>query len=370
MGKIKEFRRKYIPISFIVVFFITLVTVIIFGIAKANAAFADGINNSLSAAFRIVMSFVSYPFPFSLCEVLILLALPLLVLLIVIAVRRYNGFEGAVRTSLRVLAIVGIIFCGYIFALAIPYHTTPLADKIGVEEDTDVTADELYYTAMLMVEKVNLLAEELTVEDGETVMEYSFGELSRKLSEAYEKVREEYPVFVNAPTRAKPVAFSGFMADMGLSGIYTYFTGESNVNTAYPDYNLPYTAAHEFAHQRGIIRENEANFIAHLVCISSDDPFIKYAGYLGMYEYLASSLFRTDKDMYKQLLSQLCPTAYSDLVRNSEAVRQHSDSAIGKLVDRLNDSYLKMNGTDGVVSYGYVTRIAIGYYKNESGIIE
>lgn len=366
MEKIKELRRKYVPVFFIVVFFITLVTLIVFAIAKSNVAFADGVNATISTALRTLMSFVSFILPFSLCELLILAAIPAVVVLIVLAVKKYSGIPSAVRTSLRILAIVGIILCGYIYSLAIPYHTTALADRIGVEEDKDITPEELYATAALMVEKVNSLCASLPLEDGQTHLPYSMDELSRKLSDAYERVREEYPFFFTAQTRAKPILFSGIMADMGLSGIYTYFTGESNINLSYPDYNLPYTVAHEFAHQRGIIRENEANFIAHLVCISSDDQYIQYAGYLGLFCYLSSSLYSTDKQMYSDLLSTLSPIAMSDLVSNSEVIKAHSGSFIGELVDRLNDSYLKMNGTDGIVSYGYVTRLAVAYYKDSA----
>ena len=49
------------------------------------------------------------------------------------------------------------------------------------------------------------------------------------------------------------------------------------------------------AHQRGIAREDEANFIAFLVCMASDDPYIRYSGYLEVYEYVASSLYSDDR---------------------------------------------------------------------------
>jgi hypothetical protein len=175
----------------------------------------------------------------------------------------------------------------------------------------------------------------------------------------------EYSLLTNYHSRVKPVYFSTVMSDLGISGIYSFFTGEANVNVEYPDYCLPFTSAHELAHQRGICRENEANFVAFLVCISSDDDYIRYSGYLGMYEYLASALYRTDTDLYNEALKSVPKAAIYDMIASSKVYEQHKDSPLGRINERLNDAYLKANGTEGVVSYGYVVRLAVGYYKEQ-----
>ncbi|MFQ8979614.1 MAG: DUF3810 family protein [Waltera sp.] len=41
----------------------------------------------------------------------------------------------------------------------------------------------------------------------------------------------------------------------------------------------PATMCHELAHIRGYIYEDEANFIAFLACVESDDSTFQYAGY-------------------------------------------------------------------------------------------
>ena len=50
-----------------------------------------------------------------------------------------------------------------------------------------------------------------------------------------------------------------------ISGIYTFYTGESNININYPDFVVASSATHEMAHQRGVARENEANFVSFVV---------------------------------------------------------------------------------------------------------
>jgi hypothetical protein len=153
------------------------------------------------------------------------------------------------------------------------------------------------------------------------------------------------------------------MSYMHITGVYSFFTGEANVNVNFPDYTIPYTAAHELAHQRGIAREDEANFIAYLVCISSDDAYIRYSGYLNLYEYVASALYRADPDLYFDLRDQLPSAVRYELIAYSEFFDQFRDSTVGEISNAVNDLYLKGNGTEGTQSYGLVVDLAVAYDK-------
>ena len=90
-----------------------------------------------------------------------------------------------------------------------------------------------------------------------------------------------------------------------ISGIYSFFTGEANLNTNYPDFVNVYTTAHEMAHQRGISREDEANFTAFLVCIESESTYVRYSAYLNMFEYLSSALYSADYSLWLDAYSRL-----------------------------------------------------------------
>src|SRR5207248_11260701 len=115
-------------------------------------------------------------------------------------------------------------------------------------------------------------------------------ELYAALDEAY---RAE-PLLEGAAAPAvppKPVYFSGLMSRLGISGVYSPFTGEPNYNALQPDFDLPFAVAHEMAHQRGFAREDEANFIAFLVCTKASNAYVRYSGYLGALRVLGV-LFR------------------------------------------------------------------------------
>ena len=356
-----KYITKFAKISFL----ITAISILIYAVSINSYGFADIINNTISAVVRFMLSTLTYILPFSSFELLVILCPVILVFLVVTAVRRAGSYDDMVRGVFTLFAVISLIFTSYIFTLGIGYHTTALAEKIDVDESIDLTAEELYYTISEVIEGVNSHSANLDLLSGETVMPYTKAEMSDMLIAAYDNMNEKYSLVVNYPSRIKPVYFSSVMCDLGITGIYSFFTGEANVNVEYPDYYIPFTAAHELAHQRGISRENEANFVAFLVCISSDDEYIRYSGYLNMYEYLASALYRTDSDLYYDALKGLSDVAISDMKAANQVYQKHKDSPLGKINDRLNDAYLKANGTEGIVSYGYVVRLAVGYYQKE-----
>jgi len=146
-----------------------------------------------------------------------------------------------------------------------------------------------------------------------------------------------------------------------ISGVYTMFTGEANINVNYPDYVIPYTAAHELAHQRGIARENEANFVAFLVCLESEDPYIRYSGYLNMYEYVASALYSASPAYYSQVLASLDMRVRYEMIAYSEFFDRYRENVVAEVSEAVNNSYLVIQGTEGTKSYGMVVDLAVAY---------
>ncbi len=365
MKAVRAFLKKYVPTWSLVAISVTLISIILFVISSASPRLADLLVGTLGFLLRSMFSILSYPFPLSLFELLVILAVPLTVTVTVLAVRRIKNKRSAVRAAISLVAVVGIVYTGYIYALGTGYNTTTLDERIGIEDAENISKEELYATIVTVRDEVNALADSVTYADGEGQMGKSLNEVSLRICDGYGEFAREYPFFINFHSRVKPIVASPVMSDMRLTGIYTFFTGEANVNIEYPDYDIVFTAAHELAHQRGMIRENEANFMAFLICTASDDPFIRYSGYLRMYEYLASALYRLDAELYKEVLSGLDERARGDIAASNEVTRRHKDSPLGAFISSLNDGYLKMNGTDGAVSYGYVVRLAVGMYQRQ-----
>jgi len=160
----------------------------------------------------------------------------------------------------------------------------------------------------------------------------------------------------------KPLFASGAFTRIGLSGIYSPFTGEPNYNADMPDFQLPFTMAHEMAHQRGVARESEANFVAYLVCINSRDPFVRYSGYRNGLGVLGE-LYRFEPEKARGLARQLGPGFREDSRR---AALFWAKATAAALTDRVNDLYLRANRVrQGTADYAASTTLIVGYYLRE-----
>lgn len=307
------------------------------------------------------MSSLTGYLPFSVFEILMVLIAPAAFLVLYLAIRRIRTRIGAIRFLFGILSIPAFIFSGFVFALGIPYHTTPLGERMELRE-TPVNAETLSDTALAIKDEINVLAAELGLGDfGASDSGMDLSEISLLVTEAYTSFSDEYGFPFNFYTRAKPMLFDEVMSRAHLLGIYTFFSGESNVNDAVPDYSLVYTVAHEFAHQRGIIREDEANFMAFATLIRSDHPYLRYAGYLNMYEYVINALYTADEDAYREIHGSLTDSAFADMRAYYEYAEKYAESKLGDTVSNVNDAYLQLNGTEGRISYSLCVRLAVAY---------
>ena len=364
--KARNFIKKHLLPSISVSLFFVVAALVIDSIARGNSAFAAWINSVPGAALRYIFASVTDVLPFSLAEVLLLLVPLALVIVIILAVKalRRPTLAAGLFSALAVTA--STLFLWYVISFGAGYKAPSLSTYLPIE-DTEVTADNLYETLLILkTEAEKLLPEIEYSESGASVYERDIEEVSAEICIAYDRLISEYeslPI-MRMYTDAKPVFLSKGMSDFEILGVYTFFTGESNVNVHYPDYTLPFTLAHEFAHQRGISRENEANFIAFLVFTRSDDPYVRYSGYVNMYEYIASSLSRTDRDMFREVYLDTDKRIRGEIVAYNEFYQANKNELLAKLSDLVNDSYLKLQGTEGIVSYGLVTKLCIGYYAS------
>ena len=341
------------------------VSVIVYILICVSASFADFFNTYVSGSFRFILAQITSIVPFSIAESVILL-IPVILFLIIRYVWKYrcNTKRSTLVTLVCILSVASLFISGFILIFSAGYRTTELEEKLGIETQP-IGKYDLYNSSVYLVEEINKLAPEIEfADDGFSVMPYSMSEMNTKLLDAYDKFCEKNRFINNFPSRLKPVLLSEGMSYAHITGVYTFFTGESNLNVGFPDYTIPYTAAHELAHQRGIAREDEANMIAFLVCMESDDTYIRYCAYVNMYEYVANALYRADKELFKKADANLSREVYNEQVAYSKFFKKYQKSVTSQISGTVNDIYLQSQGTVGKKSYGMVVDITVAYFKN------
>ncbi len=361
----KEKGKKTIlglPLFSWIFFGLTVFALIIMMLYIVSEGFANFYNRYPAAFLRGIFAAVSSVLPCSIAEAFIIFTPVLAVAVIVYANKRYtSSWREVGKFLLIVLSVASLFFSTFALNFGAGYHTSSVDKLLGLERE-NVSAEQLRETAEMLVDEINKYTDELTVNSaGSTVMPYGYDKLSEKLVDAYDKVCDEYNFISRFPSRVKPVMLSEPWTYTHIAGVYTYFTGESNINTNFPDYTLPYTAAHEMAHQRGIAREDEANFVAFLVCIASDDEYIRYSGYLNLYEYVSNALYSADKDAYSEVRSGLDAKARVEMAAYSKFFDKYRENIAANVTETVNNTYLTIQGTPGTKSYGMVVDLAVAY---------
>lgn len=390
-----------------------LLTVALNVAAWNSTAFSDWYIGNIFPVWVYLYGGFTNLFPFSVGEwmlgagvLLIVIALLLgLVLAVTGPVRRLR--EGSWRRGLGRFAAGYYRFLGWtILTVAlvmtlncfILYHGSTFSEQYFGEDSGEHELTELIAVYNRVTEECNRLAAEIERDDrGRALyagadgslenldeksrlrdMADSAGRLMQELGEEYPRLRGFYP-------RPKALLTSDFMCQQHMQGYYFPFSMEANYNDVMYSLNIPATMCHELAHLKGYIFEDEANFIAYLACIQSEDAFIQYSGYLSVFNYLYRDLKRAERESqlsYAEAAGVIAPVSPDSRVwEDNIFVTQEEWDRINKtalldteLVDQVSDVFidtnLKVNGiTDGAVSYSRVVKLLLQYYREQPNLL-
>lgn len=365
--RIKDFTKNSMTLFSKIGLSVFAISLLILLISKLFPAFSDFFNRYISSAIRFVLSKITGILPFSLGETVFLCIPVIFVSIMTVYIKFYSKEDAkATRFLITLFTCLALMFSCHIVSFGVAYNCSPLSERLGLDEKP-VSTKELKFTAELLCQEVERYSKDVDyTEDGSSVMPYGYDELNDKLNDAYAKACEKYSFIPKLRSNVKVLAVSPVMTYTHISGIYTYYTGEANVNFNYPDYTAPYTMAHEMAHQRGVAPEDEANFVAFLVCMESNDSYIRYSAYLSMYEYLLSAYYEADAEGYSELLSDTDMSIKREMTAFNEFFGKYRDSVASDVSNAINDTYLKASGESaGSKSYGLVVDLACAYYAKQ-----
>ena len=345
--------------------------VVVYLLSRFIPDFAEFWARYPSQGIRFLLAKITGILPFSFAE-FVILTLPISVAAYFIfsgrSMKRDDSKENYYRWLIPLVCVLLVIAALFLTAFGPCYFRYSLAENLDLTE-REVTAEELYLTAEILNEKIGQLESQLQFDiHGACIMPYDYNTLVEKINDAYETYGAEADYVGHFDSYAKPMAISNVFTYTHISGIYTFMTGEVNINTNYPDFVRPFTVAHEFSHQRGIAREDEANFVAYLVCIGSEDAFVQYSGYVSLLQYVTDALYEADKKMYEAFYTQsMHPRVVSEFRAYSNFFEPYRSSAASEIAGAVNDTFLNSQGqTEGRASYGLVVDLAVAYYLPEN----
>ncbi len=292
--------------------------------------FATGLFPWVSAGMAVVADAVG----FSWLDFVILLAFPLLIYLVY---RR------------RLLAVAGIVAGGYLFFFwtwGLNYHRQPLTSKLEFGAD-QVSPESVETFARDVAARLNRLYGERDSSD------YDEKRVSGIVNGRVRYVVEELDgTSWEAGGRVKTSrVLNPFFKASGVEGMFNPFGHEALVTGGLLPFELPVVLAHEIAHVRGYPNEGDANFIALMASVNSNDAVFVYSGWLYLWAYLRS-------EELDQLLDE---GPRKDLTAMFLRRRLNRVEWISRAQTRTLDVFLKANRVEGGVrSYARIVTLAVG----------
>ena len=284
----------------------------------------------------------------------------------------------AYRGAARFLYATGVLLSAVLLVMTlncfILYQAAGLGDvregKSEREQAVLYSAEQLALVRDHIVTRANELAQSVPRDaQGEVIfperMDETAAAAMRALAASFPQLSGYYPP-------PKEMFFSDLMSQSYMQGYYFPFSMEANYNTTMARLNVPYTMCHELSHLKGYILEDDANMLAFLACIGSDDAAFVYSGYLGVLNYV-------NNDFYEAIGKN--PQTYAAHPAISEQVRADNafltDDAWKKVEQKavvptqtaravsaaFTETTLQANGVrEGMKSYNQVVERLMDYY--------
>lgn len=312
---------------------------------------------------------------FSASEVLLLLATCAVMLLSI------RGLSGILRQTItlsigvqagivRGVFWTGLCYLTFLGLWGFHHARLPYATHIGLDRflnrpELAIQTAELEALCRSLVTGCNQI--EPLVDQNLISMESNAGQ-SLALT-AMANLSKKIPIFGGREPSFRLANGSPLLSRLGISGIYSPFTGDAHLNGQQPSWARPFTACHEMAHQLGIAREGEANFVAWQACMGSDSNELRYSAYMVALGSASNALFglqggREDSVVF-EILAGLSPEVKEQRNRAAAWWAEMMGLA-GNLAQATNHAYLRSQGqADGVESYGHLVDLILADRRRE-----
>jgi hypothetical protein len=328
------------------------ILLVVFGILmifRTSAPLADFFVRYISTNYMLVCNVLFSWLPWTIYELTIAFAVFFILYLLIDIIK--NLFKKEWLESLNKFLTI-IIFGAtclnmYMFSASMAYGRSPApVPQYSGEVNQELHENMIEY----FLNDYNFCSSQLEYdEEGFVISPYTFKEINELLKESYKKLDSSYynPYSANGKT----LMTSDLFSELKFTGINWAPSGETMINDNISFTELPHTLAHEMAHNKGIYREDEANLVALYICITSDNDFIRYAGYYAGFNSLLTIYYQTNYDKYVETYFSLAENIRNEYSAINKYWSERID-IIGKIGQWYNDLFLKLNGNiDGTDDY-------------------
>jgi len=323
---------------------------------------------SVALPFRRGMGAITGLVPISIAEMLALALALAAVWLLIREIRRMRRRgrdrtqtgRGLYRITAGLFAIALSCYAGLTLLYGTNFYADDFQERSGIHAQGGNVEDLARVTA-LFADGLNGTAH-LVPRDEVGVFDAPIGQMFRESLDVSGPFDAAFPFLAMPDRRPKPLLISPLMARTDYVGFYFPFTGEANINVRAPHSQIPAIILHEFAHQRGIASEDEANFVAILAGVKSENPLFAYSAYQMGYSYLSNALNQVAPERFRAIHETLSDEVMADFL-DIKAYHEHKNPTAQAVTNAANDRMLRGYGDEsGVQSSGEVVDLLLAYF--------
>jgi hypothetical protein len=316
-----------------VLFLLAAVTILaswlqIFPAHSVEKLYSRGVFPTISHGFSLLSDLV----PFSWLDLLVPGCVALLIY--VLFRRRWRLLVGA----------ASFLYLCFFWGWGLNYHRPPVAERLLLDAgDLKATDFERFEeTALAELNRLQPIASQAPL-DREMASALAFSRVERVV---FRIDGTDWPITHRVK---RSIFLEPWYVRAGIDGMFNPFGHEPLVIKGPLPFELPFLMSHEIAHVRGIANEGEANLVALLATVASDDPRFQYSGWLELWRYF----FPAPAD-------RLDPGVRADLRAIDERVLSKQVRFISNFQTAMLDAHLKANAVPGGIhSYSDFVALAI-----------
>ena len=340
----------------------------VFFAAKDNAPLMRRLSAEIVHPLHQRLGVLSARLPFSLAELLYALAIggTLVYIIIELArlIRRGERAKRLYRLLLRLLALVLAVYALFCLLWGVYYYGDDFVARSGLEME-EISAEDLELVTLWFAARLNEYAPQVA-RDETGLCRTDREAVLRSSPTLYRQAAARFPTLDGPELPAKGMFFSRLMSVIDFTGFFCPFTAEANVNMDFPEALFAATVAHELSHQRGVAKEQEANFTAVLASLESGDPDYCYSACMLAYIHLGNALAGVDRSAARLIRDGLDAGVRRDLAENNAYWKQF-EGPVQTVTDAVYEGFLQSYDQElGMRSYGACVDLLVKFYRADA----
>lgn len=274
--------------------------------------------------------------------------------------RRRNFY----RLILLPVSAALFVYAGYSALWGTYYYADDFLVSGGFDS-REISVDELEVVTRYFAARLNEYGD-LVQRDEQGLTCFDRQEILARSREIYSNTEALHPRLAGPAVSAKAIAGSRWLSYLDFTGFFFPFTGEACVNTDFPASLFPSTVAHELAHQRGVAREQDANFVAVLSSLESGDLDYSYSACLLAYIHLGNALYTADYARWEPIYKSLSEGVRLDIALNNHYWQQF-ETPVQTVSNTVHEGLLQSYGQQlGLKSYGACVDLLVCHYLSDA----